>query len=223
MSPRGPHQALDALVAWATPDARKEDLLAGKAEYFARTGEIFDDDRQLEARMAGFLEHYVCDRPSPALGGRTPARAHFEELLRTAGPEAAADARPFTETLRALYLVRRIADGEVGLGELFSGIEYDVTERRHIVGLEVGDVLDARVIPWHGHHHFSGWSCWHPHEAAPLIVAEARRRVAERDRRPPFELADDCAQRSLKVDRYRQIAVEKIYDFAAQRPSSSSR
>jgi hypothetical protein len=27
----------------------------------------------------------------------------------------------------------------------------------------------------------------------------------------------ECAQRSLKVDRYRQIAVEKIYDFASKK------
>jgi len=212
-----PHAALEALIAWATSDERKDDLLKGKAEYFQRTGEVFDDDRQLEARMAGFLEFFVCDRVSPQLG-TTPAVARYALALKDEGPEQARGWHAFTSTLRALFEVRAIGAGTVRLRELFSQVDYEVAERRHIVGLQVGDVLEARIIAWAGQYHFSGSWCWHPHEAAPSIVAEANRRLKEQDQRPPADLADDCAQRSLKVDRYRQIPVERIYEFAAARP-----
>ena len=112
--------------------------------------------------------------------------------------------------------MRRIAKGEVRLRGLFSGITWDVTERRQIVGLTVGDVLEARLVPFGGHLHFSPSYCFHPHEAAAQIKAEAKRRLKEGvAEEGPF--VHECAQRSLKAERYRQIAVEKIYDFAARK------
>ena len=67
-------EVFDELVAWATIDERQAELLDAKEKFFALTGEIFDDDKQFEMRMASFLEHYVCDRVSP-LRGKTPASA----------------------------------------------------------------------------------------------------------------------------------------------------
>lgn len=209
-----PH--LDELIAWATPDATKDDLLAARAAWFQKNGDVFEEDRQLELRMAAFLEHYVSDRPAPHFEGKTPARARYEKALGEEVPEKAAAFRAFTETIHGLFEVRRISPGEVRLRGLFSGITSDVTERRHIVGLQVGDVLEARLIPFAGHLHFSGAYVFHPHEAAALIKAEAKR-VAREGTVTEKALVEDCAQRSLKVDRYRQIAVEKIYDFAARK------
>jgi len=207
---------LEELIAWATPEAHKDDLVQAKKAWFERSGEVFDDDRQLEQRMAAFLEHYVCDRPAPHLGGKTPARARYEAALQAETPERAAAFRPFTETLHGLFEVRRMARGEVRLRGLFSGIDFDVAERRQLVGLEVGDVLECRLVPFAGHLHFSSAWCFHPHAAAPLIRAEARRRLEAGG--VEADLVHDCARRSLKVERYRQIAVEKIYDFAGRAP-----
>lgn len=212
---RAPWSFLEELIAWATPEANKADLLDARKAHFEKTGEVFDDDRQLELRMAGFLEHYVCDRVAPHLG-KTPARARYELALREDVPERAAAFRAFTETLHGLFEVRRMAKSEVRLRALFSGIDYDVAERRQLVGLEVGDVLECRLIPFAGLLHFSSAWCFHPHEAAPLIRAEAQRRAAQGAAGAELELLQDCARRSLKVERYRQIAVEKIYDFSGR-------
>ncbi len=209
-----PHPYLEQLIAWATPEASKDDLLAARRDWFARTGEVFEEDRQLELRMMAFLEHYACDRLAPHLG-KTPARARYEQSLREDAPEQAAAFRAFTETSHGLFEVKRIARGEVRVRGLFSGVTWDVTERRQMVGLQVGDVLEARLIPFGGHVHFAPAYCFHPHEAAGLIKAFAR--GAMKAGTPEADVVADCAQRALKVDRYRQIAVEKIYDFDARR------
>lgn len=212
---RAPWSFLEELIGWATPEAHKADLLDARKAHFEKTGEVFEDDRQLELRMTGFLEHYACDRVAPHLG-LTPARARYEQALREETPERAAAFRAFTETLHGLFEVRRMAKSEVRLRGLFSGIDYDVAERRQLVGLEVGDVLECRLIPFAGHLHFSSAWCFHPHEAAPLIRAEAQRRIGAGAGDAERELLQDCARRSLKVERYRQIAVEKIYDFSGR-------
>ena len=207
-----PQPYLEELIAWATPAERKDDLLAARADHFDKTGQVFEDDRQLELRMAGFLEHYVCDRVAPWLS-RTPARARYEASLKTETPERAAAFRCWTETNHGLFEVRRLSKGEVRLRGLFSGVDHDVTERRLLAGLTVGDVLEVRLVPFAGHLHLSPAYVWHPHQAAALICAEAKRQL-KLPSPPPLEaLTWDCAQRALKVERYRQIAVEKIYAF----------
>lgn len=211
--PRAPNPYLEELIAFATPDSTKEDLLSARATWFEKTGEIYEEDRQFEQRMAGFLENYVCDRILPAWGC-TPAQRRYQLALQEWSAERAAAFRGLTETIHGLFEVLRIDAGEVRLKGLFSGIEWCVTERRQIVGLESSDVLEARLIPFDGHVHFSPAYCFHPHEAASLIKAEAKRQLHMKQVNE-LQLIHDCARRSLKVERYRQIAVEKIYDFRA--------
>lgn len=211
-----PNPFLEELIAFATPEDTKPDLLAARADWFTKNGEVFAEDRQIEQRMAGFLEHYACDRVAPHFG-KTPAMERYERSLREDSPERAAAFRGLTETVHGVFEVKRISKGEVRLKSLFSTLTWDVTERRQIVGLRAGDVLEARLIPFGGHLHFSPAYCFHPHEAAPLIKAEAKRLLKEGSL-DEAGFVHDCAQRSLKVERYRQIAVEKIYDFSgAQR------
>ncbi len=210
-----PQPVFDELVIWATPEAHTPDVIAAKAEWFLKTGEVFDDDRQLELRMAAFLEHYVCDRVSPALG-QTPARARYELALKTETPERALAFRAFTETIHSLFEVRKLSIGAVRLRALFTQVDIEVTERRHLVGLTVGDVLEIRLVPSPQGFHFLPSYCWHPKAAGPLIRQEAARR--RKSGEPELDLIWDAALRALKVERYRQIAVEKIYDFSKRSP-----
>lgn len=203
----------DELVQWAMTPERQDDVVAARAEYSQLAGEVFDEDRQLELRLAGFLEYYLCDRVAP-WAGATPARARYLEALRSSTPAIAATWRAFTETWHGLFQVLALRPGAVRVRALSARSELEVTERRAMHGLSVGDVLEARLLPFDGALSFSSAWVWHPHEAAPLIVAEAeQRRVGGL---PERELLFDCARRSLKADRYRQIAISRIYDFAAR-------
>ncbi len=210
-----PHPFLEELITFATPDETKPDLLEARASWFQKTGEVFEEDRQIELRMSAFLEHYVCDRVAPHFG-KTPARERYERALREGDVKRAAAFRALTETVHSVFEVERITQGEVRVCSLFGGITRDVTERRQIVGLREGDVLEARLIPFDGHFNFSPAYCFHPHEAAPQIKAEAKRLIAAGSV-DELSFVQDCAQRSLKVERYRQIAVEKIYDFSSRK------
>jgi hypothetical protein len=200
----------DELVKWATPEPRQAELLEAKAGFFKLTGEVFDDDKQLEMRMAAFLEHYVCDRVSPHRG-KTPAVEYFEKLQAEGGNAEAF--RAFTQTLHGLFEVRKLKTGLVRLRELFTSDDYDVTERRVLAGMKKGDILEARLVPFAGTLWFSSAFCYHPPGSFKSIWKEVKRRRKQEPARPQVDLVYDCARRSLKADRYRQIAIEKIYDF----------
>jgi hypothetical protein len=213
-------EALDELITWATEETHHhEDLVAARVEHRGRTGEVFDDDRQLEARLLAFLEWYVCERPAPWLQGRTPAVARYHEALQREGPLEAARFLALTCTVRALFEVRSVSSSHLVLRDLMLGIEYEVHSA--LVAAAVGDVVEARLVPQPEGWRFGAAPCWHPRVAAPLLVAEAHRRRAHGGAASPSGLADEAAQRSLKADRYRQVALERIYDFKSPHATKS--
>jgi len=205
-------QYLDQLIAFASQESRKADLIAAKADYFSATGEVYEDDKTFEMRMASFLDHYLFERVSP-LSNKTPAQEYFEFQREKATPEEAAALRAFTETVHGLYEIRKLGKGLIRLRDLFTGKDYDVTERRQLAGLEKGDIIEARMIPFNGHLLFSGAFICHPKEACDAIRKEAKRLRKKVPDHNPRQFAWDCSRMALKADRYRQIAVEKIYEF----------
>lgn len=214
-SPQSFQPHLDELISFGSSDARTEDLLAAKAEYFKLTGEVFEDDKTFEARMAAFLDWYLFDRVSP-LTSQTPAAELYLRKQSELGPEAAHPFRSFTETVHGLFEVRKVGKGTVRLRELFSGKDFDVTERRTLAGLEKGDILEARLVPFGGHLLFSAAFTFHPKAAADAIRAEVKRRRKKEPDRPVREMTWECARRALNVERYRQLPVDKLYDFATK-------
>lgn len=203
---------LESLTTWASSEERKPDLIEAKTDYFKLTGEVFEDDKSFEMRMASFLDYFLFDRVNPKTG-KTPAQEYFELQQQQAAPEQASAYRSFTETLHGLFEVRKLGKGMVRMRELFSGKDHDVTERRQLAGLEKGDILEARLIPFGGHLWFSPAFIFHPRQVGKLIAKEVKRRKKKEPERPQRDLVWDCSRRALKADRYRQIAVEKIYDF----------
>lgn len=216
MEPQSYQPFLDRVVAFASTDDRKQDLVAAKAEYFRLTGEVHEDDKSFETRMASFLDWYVFDRMSPATA-RTPSQEFLERHTDTLSVEESAIFRGFSETLHGLFEVRKISKGTLKLRELLSGKDYDVTERRTVAGLEKGDVIEARLIPFEGHLLFSTAFIFHPREGTKSLLKELKRRKKKEPERDPREIVWEASRMALKVERYRQIAVEKIYDFTQKK------
>jgi len=165
----------ERLLAWATAEPRKERLLEARRLHFEAYGEPHEEDRTYEARLNGMLDFYLYDfRPDG--GGATT----LEDFLAAEGPGLEPGERTaFHELARnvhTLFEVRRIAEGQVRLRDAFTGKDFDVVERRQLVGLEKGDVLEARLLPHDGALVFSGAFLYHPREVRKPILAEVKRR-----------------------------------------------
>lgn len=202
---------LDELIALASAEARKPDLLNAKAEYFRLTGEVFEDDAMFELRMASFLDFYLFDRKNPEIG-KTPAQEVLERKQAEA-PDQAVVFRSFTETIHGVFEVRKLGKGTLRLRDLYSDKDYDVTERRQMVGLEKGDILEARLIPFDGCLLFSSAFCYHPRAAVKAIKKEVKRRRKKEPERSAQDFTFEAARRAVKAERYKQIPVERVYDF----------
>jgi hypothetical protein len=211
-------QLHDRLLSWATADARKDELLAAKREHFGRYGEPHEEDRSYEARVNGMLDHYLyAYRPSGGTG--TTLERFLEAEGAALSPEELAAYRDLGDAVHGLFEVRKIKDGEVRLRDVFTGKDHDVTERRNVAGLDKGDLLEARLLPFGGELFFSGAFLYHPREVRKEILAEVKRLKKEAGRGgspdvPAF--LGVLARMAIKLERYRNVRLESIYDFSAE-------
>ncbi|BDG07736.1 hypothetical protein [Anaeromyxobacter paludicola] len=208
----------EKLLGWATAEPRKEWLLASRAEYFGRYGEPHEEDKSFESRMNGMLDAYLYDF-HPDGGEERTIERFLASQGAVLGPEELAAYRDLARNVHALFEVRRIKPGEIRLREVFSAGDYDVAERRQLVGLAKGDLIEARLLPFEGKLVFSGAFIYHPQAARKRVLAEVKRlkKIAAREGQPvdPTAFLARLSRMAFKLERYRNVKLESIYDFEA--------
>jgi len=208
----------ERLLSWATAAPREEHLLAARQGHFERFGEPHEEDRSYEARLNAMLDHYVYDFRPPGVDG-TAIERFLAEVGPSLPPEELAAFQALTANVHGLFEVRRIRDGQIRLRDAFTGRDHDVTERRPTAGLEKGDLLEARLLPFEGELFFSGAFLYHPREARKLMLAEVKRlkKVAGKGGTPDARaFLAQLARMAMKLERYRNVRLEAIYDFSAE-------
>ncbi|ABC81394.1 hypothetical protein [Anaeromyxobacter dehalogenans] len=208
----------ERLLAWATDGARKEELLAARRFHFDRYGEPHEEDRTYEPRLNGMLDYYLYDH-RPAGGTGTTIERFIEAEGPSLSPEELAAYQDLARNVHGLFEVRKIRDGLLRLRDVFTAGDYDVTERRHVAGLDKGDVLEARLLPFQGALYFSGAFLYHPREAHKAIHAEVKRLRKAAGKGGTVDVKEFLATLSrmaFKLERYRNVRLESIYDFAAE-------
>ena len=208
------HQ-FDLLLAYVAPDV--DDIVGAKQEYFTQTGgEVHEDDRCFESRLQGFFNWYLFDRKRD---GVTPAQRFLQDRgaeMRAADKEVLMG---FTQTRLGLYeyrgrkgLILGPKKGQVRVRDAITRKDFDVTERRQMHGLEIGDLFEARLVPVGGTWHFSTSFTYHPREQKPVIVRE----IKKRKKQGPVDvraLLWELERMSLQADRFKNVSIEAIYNF----------
>ncbi len=219
---------VDMLLQYVAKD--EPDLVKGKEEYFAQTGgEVHEDDRAYEQRMQAFFNWYLFDRKQA--NGATPV----ERYLREKGAELPGQDKDIllgcTQSRLALYEYRgtrgffsRPRAGQVRVRDAITGEDFDVTERRQMHGLEVGDLFEARLVPLERTFHFSTSFTYHPRE----VLREIRREVKRRKKQGAVDARALCwelERMSLQHERFRNVSINAIYNFRtpflSKRPKSA--
>ena len=208
---------IDLLLQWAAPQV--DELVRAKEEYFAQTGgEVHADDRCYEQRMQAFFNWLLFDRRQA--DGSTPV----ERFLREKGAELPGKDKDIllgcTQSRLSLYeyratrggLFSRPGKGQVRVRDTLTGEDYDVTERRQMHGLDVGDLFEARLVPVDRTWHFSTSFTYHPREVYPVIRKEIKRRkkAGEVDARA---FVWELERMGLQHERFRNVSITAIYNF----------
>ena len=203
------------LLAWATAEPRQAELLRARRDYFDQWGEPHEEERSFEARMNGMLDYYLYDH-RPGGGEHTTLELFLRDQAPAYGSDELARFRALGKAVHSLFEVRKIRPGEsIHLRDAFSGQVLEVAEGRPMPGMEKGDLLEARLLPHDGAYHFSGAFLFHPREVRKQVLAEAKKRRKGAGR-GPVDVKGFLAQLSRmaqKLERYRNVKVESLYDF----------
>jgi hypothetical protein len=130
---------IDRVVADSAADT--EDLLAARAEWDERSGKVHDDDPLYEERSTAFVEWFALERPGK--DGLAPVERLLARLPAT--DEDREGLRLLSHTHRSLFAVRRVRAPHVELEDLLTNCMFRVYERRQPLGLNEGDVFEARL------------------------------------------------------------------------------
>ena len=203
-----------------------DELVRAREEYFAQTGgEVHADDRCYEQRMQAFFNWFLFDRRQK--DGSTP----IERFLREKGADLPSQDKDVlmgcTQSRLSLYEYRgtrgffsRPAKGQVRVRDTLTGDDFDVTERRQMHGLDIGDLFESRLVPVNRTYHFSTSFTYHPREVQPEIRREIKRRK-KKGAVDPRPLLWELERMSLQHERFRNVSIHAIYNF--QTPFLSKR
>jgi hypothetical protein len=208
-------QVTEELYARHTTDT--EDAGAARREYEERRGKVHQDDELWEAWSAAFVEWYVVERTGA--DGLPPAVRTYREL-RDAGDPRAQIVAALVTSQRSLYEVRAIAKGagrgrgSIELLDLLGGAQFEVDEQRAMVGVEVGDVAELRLVGVKNEVQFGRTFIYHPKTARAAIVERARAMLAKSASRR--DVIDQIAQLRVQVTRYRHMAPARVYELGSR-------
>jgi hypothetical protein len=165
------HALIDRLVERYSAGEHKLTAMRAREEYFERAGKVFDDDAELfDGRMASFLEWYVLERPSSALGDVPPVVHALGDTRAGWSPRDRRGLAALASTHHGLFELYSVADRVLDVEDLVGGARFQVTERRKTIGFSPGDVFEARVV-WDGETPVFGRTfLFHPPDAREVVL-----------------------------------------------------
>jgi hypothetical protein len=204
----------DDLYARHTSDTEAAGL--ARREYEERRGRVHQDDELWEAWSAAFVEWYVIERVGA--GAVPPAAATYRQLV--AGDPRAQVVAALLTSQRSLFEVRALGKakggtrGAIELLDLLGGAEFHVSEQRAMVGVEVGDIAELRLVGTAGEVRFGRTFIYHPKTARTPIVERARTLLAGGASRR--DVIDQVAQLRVQVTRYRHMPAARVYELGSR-------
>jgi hypothetical protein len=151
-----------------------EELKRARAEFEQRTGEMFETDQSFERRIAAFLEWYVLDRFLTFAPNKTPAMLFIEAKAPQLTTPELNRLRALTRTTLSLFEYKKAKDDHLSVVDLLDGSKVDVFERRKPAGLDSGDILEARLVPYDDKLLFSESFTFHPRNSRKSIKRAAK-------------------------------------------------
>lgn len=199
-------QYFDRIVEYVTGEDSPE-IEKAKEDYFKLTGEVYEDDKSFEIRLAGFLDWYIFDRPLEGIK-KTPAQAFYDSLDSSAPKEERYIYEGMLSTIHSIFQIRKFVEAGVYVKDLFNKKEYFIEERRSI-GFSEKDILEGRLIPFKGRYYFTEALYAYPREVGRFIKGEIKK--ARKAGKSITGLIQRLSQLNLKFERYHRIDIREIY------------
>ena len=172
-----PRDLIERLHEFASQPAFADPLRIARREFVTLRGDLFDSDRDYEARLGVFLDWFLCDR-HVRIDGRsvTPAQhfidAHHPEL----SPDDLAFVEAFRDSgLRLLVCKKVKKDGSALFEDVVFATKFDISHAQEIfIALERKQFVEARVIDFLGEAYVSPYWMPRPTDGIKPVIKAAK-------------------------------------------------
>jgi hypothetical protein len=205
------HETYEKMTHFASTEEFEAELKRARQEFEQRTGEMFETDLTFERRIAAFLEWYVLDRSLSFAPNKTPAMLFIEAQAPKLTTPEVNSLRTMMRTTVSLFEFKRSKDEHLQVLDLLDGKKLEVFERRKPVGLESGDILEARLISYDGKLLFSEAFTFHPrngHKAIRKASKTFRKAVVPPSR---VDFVHRVAYFTNRCERYKHVDPQQIF------------
>ena len=167
-------ETLEQLFEFVAQHIASEQIMMAKKEYQKTTGEIYEDDKSYNTRMALFLEWYLLDQFDPVT-----SHTILEKIIEdnsSSWPLDRLDAyKDISNNIQALFEIKKVRDNSVTVLDLFTDEKYQVEEEDSKLAFRKNDIFQGRIVPYEDKYFFTGYFCFHPNETQRYIKGEAKK------------------------------------------------
>ncbi len=167
------NEILEQLFEFAAKAIPSEQILAAKKSYQKETGEIYEDDKSYNSRMALFLEWYLFDNYIEE-SSKTVLEVLIEENAEAWSTDRLQIYKGINESVQALFLVKKVKDEMVKVLNLFTDEIYLVQDKDSRLIFRKNDIFQGRIIFFQEQFNFTGNFCFHPEKTHKFIKPEIK-------------------------------------------------
>ncbi|MBC8288508.1 MAG: hypothetical protein H8E42_13635 [Nitrospinae bacterium] len=164
---------LERLFEFIALHIPSEQIMQAKKIYQKTTGEIYEDDKSYNSRMALFLEWYLLDNYTPGTQN-TILESLTEENKTTWSQSHLEVCQDIANNIQALFEVKKVRDTSVTVLDLLIDEKYEIEEPDSKLIFRKNDIFQGRIVPHRGKWHFTGYFCFHPSKTQKYIKNEAK-------------------------------------------------
>ncbi len=165
---------LEQLFEFIAQHIPAEKIMQAKQEYQKMTGEIYEDDKSYNTRMALFLEWYLLDNYLP--GSQTTILENLTEENQFTWTQEHIDVcKDISNNIQALFEVKKVRDNSVTVLNLFTDEKFIIDEEDSKLVFRKNDIFQGRIVPRQDKWFFTGYFCFHPSKTQRYIKEETKK------------------------------------------------
>ncbi len=203
-------ETLEQLFEFVAQHIPSEQIMVAKKEYQKTTGEIYEDDKSYNSRMALFLEWYLLDQYEPGTR-QTVLENIIEDNSFSWTPDRLESYKDVSKNIQALFEIKKVRDNSVTVLDLFTDEKYQIEEEDSKLAFRKNDIFQGRIVPHNDKYFFTGYFCFHPNKTQRYIKGEAKKfYLLQRSWKKELTKLEKESSKFQKLYLKNAVSIEKI-------------
>ena len=203
-------ETLEQLFEFVAQHIPSEQIMMAKKEYQKTTGEIYEDDKSYNSRMALFLEWYLLDQYEPGTR-QTVLENLIGDNSSSWTPDRLESYKDVSKNIQALFEIKKIRDNSVTVLDLFTDEKYQIEEEDSKLAFRKNNIFQGRIVPHNDKYFFTGYFCFHPNKTQRYIKGEAKKfYLLQRSWKKELTKLEKESSKFQKLYLKNAVSIEKI-------------